>query len=112
LMDLPLFPSSTSTWDSRQSSSTKKVNDSQQSSSPGASTLTNALRWDYLSAPISIKRKCQQSFLTWKTQFVSLTTLPLSQTDPLKTLWPNWMRYCNDWKKTTYKSMVTSPPFL
>jgi hypothetical protein len=52
--------------DSGQSSSTKKVNNSQQSSSPGASILTNAVRWDYLSAPISIKRICQQSFLTWK----------------------------------------------
>jgi hypothetical protein len=45
----------------------KKVNDLQQSSSPGSSILTNALRWDYLLAPISIKTKCPQSFLTWKT---------------------------------------------
>jgi hypothetical protein len=53
LIDSPSFPSSTSTWDSGQSSSTKKVNDSQQSSSPGASILTNALRGDYPSAPIN-----------------------------------------------------------
>jgi hypothetical protein len=46
---------------------TMKVNDSQQSSSPGASILTNDLWWDYLSAPISIKRKCPPSFWTWKT---------------------------------------------
>jgi hypothetical protein len=51
-MDLPSFPSLTSTWDFGQSNLTKKVNDSQQSSSPGASILTNALRWDYLSAQI------------------------------------------------------------
>jgi hypothetical protein len=67
LMDLPSFPSSTSTWDFGRSNLTKKVNDSQQSSSPGASILTNALRWDYLSAPISIKRKCPQPFWTRKT---------------------------------------------
>jgi hypothetical protein len=66
-MDLPSFPSSTSTWDFGRSNLTKKVNDLQQSSSPGASILTNALRWDYLSAPISIKRKCPPSFRTWKT---------------------------------------------
>jgi hypothetical protein len=34
---------------------------------PGASILTNAFQWDYLSAPISIKRKCPPSFRTWKT---------------------------------------------
>jgi hypothetical protein len=51
-MDLPSFPSLTSTWYFVQSNLTKKVNDSQQSSSPGASILTNALRWDYLSAQI------------------------------------------------------------
>jgi hypothetical protein len=62
----------------------KEVNDSQQSSFPGANILTNTLQWDYLSALISIKRKCLQSDLAWKTKFVSLTTLLLSQTDPLK----------------------------
>jgi hypothetical protein len=67
LCDLPSFPSSTSTWDFGWSNLTKKVNDLQQSSSPGASIFTNALRWDYLSAPISIKRKCLLSFWTWKT---------------------------------------------
>jgi hypothetical protein len=67
LMDLPSSPSSTSTWDSGWSYMTKKVNDLQQSSSPGASILTNALQWDYPSAPISIKKKCLQSFLTLKT---------------------------------------------
>jgi hypothetical protein len=65
-VDLPSFPSLTSTWDFGQSNLTKKVNDLQQSSSPGASILTNALRWDYLSAQISIKRKCLPSFWTWK----------------------------------------------
>jgi hypothetical protein len=44
LMDLHSFPSLTSTWDSGWSYSTKKVNDLQESSSPGAHILTNAVQ--------------------------------------------------------------------